>query len=81
MSIDKWVIFTHPQDHFLFDLNQVSKIEQQLKQENVPYRTIYYLANKPTKYVSGKGLVSMTKKEEQEIISSIKEDKDRCSAS
>ncbi|SER08995.1 hypothetical protein SAMN04487944_101191 [Gracilibacillus ureilyticus] len=71
---EKWIIFTSDQDYFLFDIHEVSKQEDYLRQENQKYRTIFYLDNVATSYKAGKGLIPMTKEEEQAIIQSIKGD-------
>ncbi|KAB8128486.1 hypothetical protein F9U64_16270 [Gracilibacillus oryzae] len=72
MKQEKWVIFTRQQEYFIFDIHQVSKHEDYLRQENQKYRTIYYLDNVATHYKVGKGLIPMTRDEEQAIICSIK---------
>ncbi|WP_112181645.1 hypothetical protein [Paraliobacillus zengyii] len=68
---EKWVIFTSNDTGFVFDMNQVSKIESELRKEGQAYRTIYYRDNKPIKYVDGKGYEVMTNEEVSAIINSV----------
>ncbi|WP_117170598.1 hypothetical protein [Paraliobacillus sediminis] len=68
MIQENWVVFTADDTRFVFDMNQVSKIERELRKEGMPYRTIYYRDNEPIKYVEGKGYEVMTNEEVSAII-------------
>ncbi|WP_157515400.1 hypothetical protein [Luteimonas abyssi] len=71
---EKWVIYTVSDTQFLFDLHQVSRVENQLREEGQKYRTIYYRDNKPTKYVIGEGYQIMDREEVAAIIESVQPD-------
>jgi len=64
----KWVIFTQQETYFSRNIHQVSKIENSLRKQGIPYRTIYYMDNKPVTYDIGKGYQIMSREEELRII-------------
>jgi hypothetical protein len=64
----KWVIFTQQETYFSRNIHQVSKIENSLRKQGIPYRTIYYMDNKPVTYEIGKGYQEMSREEELRII-------------
>lgn len=67
-TAEKWVVFTKEETYFIFNIHQVSKLENQLRKQGVKYRTIFYLNNKPVTYEIGKGYKEMSTDEEMEII-------------
>jgi len=64
----KWAIFTQKETYFSRNIHQVSKIENSLRKQGIPYRTIYYMDNKPVTYEIGKGYQEMSRDEELRII-------------
>ncbi len=67
-AAEKWIIFTKEETYFIFNIHQVSKLENQFRKQGVKYRTIYYLNNKPVTYEIGQGYQEMSSNEEMEII-------------
>jgi len=67
-SVEKWVVFTQQETYFSLNIHQVSKIENNLRKQGIPYRTIYYMDNKPVTYDIGKGYQEMSRDEELRII-------------
>lgn len=73
MSVkEKWCIYTEDETHFCFEIHQVSRLENQLREERKAYRTIYYRNNEPVRYEIGHGYTTMTKKEERAIVDSVR---------
>ncbi len=69
---EKWCVFTKDEDHILMDLYHVSSLERSLRNEGVPYRTIYYRDNEPSTYVVGEGFRILTNEEVAEIMETVR---------
>ena len=67
-NAEKWAIYTQQETYFSRNIHQVSKIENSLRKQGIPYRTIYYMDNKPVTYEIGKGYQEMSTDEELRII-------------
>ena len=71
MINEKWMVYTKNDMYVRTDINLLCKLESELREEQVFFRTIYYVDNKPMKYDVNTGLTEMTYEEKKSKIEEV----------